>query len=193
MIHLRIIQCLGGRIDMELDDNLKPINKLAVIVTQFKGVSWETKNSPKGIESAYCFQTKPLPRNAESLIGIKSGRITIIGYFCSQKDNIIGNKKKSRSDSRWVGRCDCSMYVIRRGGSFRKGLKNNKHVDMCSSCDAVEYMRSKKPKIKNNLKFEKYINLMNELISYFCVLNDYLFIPFIIFILPRRKGVNYRG
>ena len=180
-------------LDMNLDENLKPINKLAAIVTQSKGEIWERKARPKGIESSYPFQIRPLPRIIQSLIGVKSGRITIIGYFCSQRDNIDGSKKNNSADSRWVGRCDCSMYVIRRGKSFRKGLKHNKIIDMCSTCEAIENMKLKKPRIKNNLKFEKYMKLLSDLISYFCILNDFLFIPFIILISPRRKGVNYRG
>lgn len=52
----------------------------------------------------------------KDLTGIKFGRLTVIGYSATHK-------------SRWVCRCTCGNYVMRRGAAIRDGLGA-----MCEHC-----------------------------------------------------------
>lgn len=174
---------------MELNNNLKPVNKLAAMVTKSKGDHWEKNILSHDVESIYPFPMKPLPRRVNSLIGAKSGRIKIIGYFCSKTEKINGDKKNNSHASKWVGKCDCGMYVIRRANRFRKAIKYNLNKDMCSTCLQVEKMKNKKcNSIKKIIKYQKYIDLMDRLIEYFIVSGNDIFLPFIFRIYPKQRN-----
>lgn len=56
--------------------------------------------------------TAPVPANVKDLTGTKLGRLTVIGYHSVTRYN--GARKNKHVRRKWVVRCDCGRYSIRR-------------------------------------------------------------------------------
>ena len=110
----------------------KPINKTASLVVG-KGERYDYKTTHSIYESEFmppCIanlkdlsKKKMNMQRVESfikLMGVKKGRLTVVGLIKPAKSNKING-------CRFVVRCDCGMYTIRRS----KSLNNKKNVDDC--------------------------------------------------------------
>lgn len=109
----------------------QPVNKLASIVTG-KGVHFESNKKILTMESDFPF---PVIQNlkGESLIGIKRGRLIVIGLL-DCKNNI----SKNVNNQKWVTKCICGKYVIRRG----KAILNKKNTqDRCEMCRELVFLK----------------------------------------------------
>jgi len=104
---------------------MRPVNATAARVVS-SGTHFNSRKIIQEFESTSPHPIKPLPFNAEDLTGIRFGRFTVLGMSRELK-------------KRWVVRCDCGMYSIRR----RKSILNpaNK-LDRCGEC--LEQIQIKK-------------------------------------------------
>ena len=67
---------------------------------------------------------------ARATIGRRFGRLTVVGYPEEQNP-----KKKAR----WVVRCTCGSYEIRKMPSIKRGAAEA----MCMKCEKVEYFKDR--------------------------------------------------
>ncbi len=113
---------------------LIPINSTAGKVTS-KGDHWEFKTEQNNLEWDICpplLSLKDYP-NTVNIIGRVSDRITIIGlYEKVKRGDAAGNK--------WIGRCCCGKFVVKRSKHFNQGVKKG-HRNCCLQCDRVDRFR----------------------------------------------------
>lgn len=69
--------------------------------------------------------TLPAPSNAKEMMGLRRGRLVIVGY--------LGKKK-------WLARCDCGKFERRDGKNFRNGVRDG-IWDGCQYCQHAAYLR----------------------------------------------------
>jgi hypothetical protein len=104
----------------------RPVNRTAAIVVGSKGDHWNAK-----VPSYHMHSDTPLPiipmskadlMNPEyvDLSGTMYGRLKVIGYY--------GNK-------RWVVRCSCGAYEVRRAKAIKSPVKDVFREPMCAKCD----------------------------------------------------------
>lgn len=120
-----------------------PINKTAALVTN-KGVHFRPKINKNGSRLIWEIQPpiKPVPDNANNLVGLRKGRLTVIGIL----DKKLLSINRKCSHSWWVVRCDCGNYSIRRSKSLLK--KHNESIPygphlMCHVCDKKEELKER--------------------------------------------------
>lgn len=113
-----------------------PLNKDAAVARDGKGEEFiprKNLESPGFLRRDAPFKTKPYPGRAlgkEDLTGQRFNKLTVIGYLAEQPSNNSG---------RWVVRCVCGYYEIRKG----KALKSPKYQERasCSLCDYNKELR----------------------------------------------------
>lgn len=99
---------------------MRPINATAARVVS-NGVHFNTKYETLTFESDTPIPTKRLMPNVEDLTGIRFCRLTVIGLARDYK-------------KRWVCRCDCGVYTLRR----RKAVLNPTNtLDRCHTCTSL--------------------------------------------------------
>jgi hypothetical protein len=114
-----------------------PVNRTAALVVS-RGVSW---NSKLPLENPYDSETPIptsfMPRGLKDLRGIVFGRLTVIGYF--------GRKKKGKGTQarhRWVVKCFCGTYTVRRQTTLIK-LRTRNDNDCCDRCKHLDRIRKR--------------------------------------------------
>jgi len=112
---------------------LTPVNKNAAMVFS-GGENYNWQNKFQCVEWDICPQIKSIPKGVENLKYSRCDRVTIIGYY--------GNSGKQRAGTRWVGRCDCGRFVLRRAAAWKKAIIN-KTINRCSYCEKIEKLRKK--------------------------------------------------
>lgn len=118
----------------DLTANIIPVNKTAAKVMQ-KGEHWESKAIHSQAEWETPPPTKPMPlykRNFKNLIGMKSDRITIVGYLGGTKEGSL-----------WSARCVCGKYVTRKQRTFLKSIIK-KTQNCCQTCGKLDHFRKKR-------------------------------------------------
>jgi hypothetical protein len=101
----------------------KPVNRQAANVVS-KGIEYVPAKKVLTYESEAPIPTRKPQKNVEILTGRKFGRLTVIGLALEH----LG---------RWVCRCDCGMYVLRRP----KAIKNTDNPDRCERCRHYAYQK----------------------------------------------------
>lgn len=116
----------------------KPVDQTAARVTS-SGEHYEP-DVPKSnaYDSDLPIAIAPCHPRADNLIGRRVGRLTVIGYHGPRL-----NGKGEVISHRWVMRCDCGMWTVRRA----RAIKNPKCAEDC--CDKCSYVRSVKYKYAN--------------------------------------------
>lgn len=77
--------------------------------------------------SKSCFHIFPFPGNpTDDLTGKYFSGLEVIGY---------AGRKTGNPGSKWVCRCKCGRYEIRRSRPLKK--QNSKKVYLCSVCESV--------------------------------------------------------
>lgn len=101
--------------------------KAAVVVS--RGEAW----APTIIDTARNVRsedgplpTKPAPPDAPNIIGLRCGRLTVIGLAAEGK--------------RWVVRCSCGAYEHRKAGKLQD--PHYAPRAMCSHCDRLEQIKA---------------------------------------------------
>lgn len=109
-----------------------PINKTSAMVVS-EGEHWNPE-VPKSCahDSEFPIPFSYLPHGAKNLSGLRSGRLTVIGYYGRNKTGYSGTAARHR----WVVRCDCGMYSVRRATSLLK--HRSRHDDDC--CDRCKHL-----------------------------------------------------
>lgn len=76
--------------------------------------------------------TRRVPAGTPDLTGQRRGALTVVGYF--------GPGRNSKGGSRWIVRCECGLYSIRRG----RTIKRKNMDDYCSACgrDKADFVRA---------------------------------------------------
>jgi hypothetical protein len=72
--------------------------------------------------------------NLPDLIGVRNGRVVVIGY-CSPMENfrVFGSSRSSKRSGSWVVKCDCGKYERRTTKEIRKPPKKE-YIDACTFC-----------------------------------------------------------
>lgn len=71
----------------------------------------------------------PLPPGVTDLAGVASGRLTVIRYHC-----------RGKSGSRWLVRCACGDYEIRKTKAITECVDPD---HSCHACDRVKILRKR--------------------------------------------------
>ncbi len=109
-----------------IEHNRDPINSTAAMML-CKGEQYTSKKKGNGGDSELPIPIRALPWNADkTLIGKRRGKLTVLG---------ISFKKY-----RWVVRCDCGMYSLRKSKSMNN---ENNIMDRCDTCRELLYLKRK--------------------------------------------------
>ena len=118
----------------------KPIDKTAARVLG-SGEHYEPEVSKANMyDSDLPIVVLATPRGVDSLVGKRSGRLSVIGYH--------GARIKSNGEivtHRWVMRCDCGRWTVRKS----RAIKTPKTEEDC--CDTCNHLRSVKYKYNNKI------------------------------------------
>ena len=120
-----------------------PIDRVAARVVG-KGIDWtpnkiiQTGDSdlPLPVFPAYNIKNIQHRKEVEKIIGLKRGRITIIGMALEQG-------KKAKTGLRYVARCVCGTYTYRRGAAFKRNLEV---FDACERCRELLFLKREEVK-----------------------------------------------
>lgn len=102
----------------------RPVDTTAALVVS-KGTHYRSPKKLNVLESDNPLPLRVSPSNAEDLTGRVVGRLTVVGSFQGGK-------------GRWVCRCLCGRYTIRRGKSI---TNDNNGTDRCELCRHAAYQR----------------------------------------------------
>lgn len=113
-----------------------PLDGTAARVTARSGDHYDPEvNFANHLHSDTPIPTKPIPKNSlyscADLIGKQFGRMTVIGLAAEQNP-----KKKAR----WVVRCACGAYEIRKAPAIRNPLNTS---DCCQKCQCFELAKKR--------------------------------------------------
>jgi len=95
---------------------MRPVNKVAARVVA-NGESFEFRALPTEVCSGLPLPTRSVPDGIEDLSDRKFGRLTVVGLSAELR-------------GRWVCRCTCSNYVIRRSAAVRQAAPDSS----CPQC-----------------------------------------------------------
>lgn len=109
-----------------------PVNKDAAVARDGSGEHFEPDMRLARLRWDAPPPTKPVPDcpSAKGFVGIKFGRLTVVGLYAGEV-----SKKEG---ARWVVRCACGAYETRRAKAIRNPI--NAH-DRCSHCEYLERLR----------------------------------------------------
>ncbi len=71
------------------------------------------------------------PRSAPSLIGTRTGRLVVVGWWGGK------TRKAGGRSASWVCRCVCGVYTVRTTASVRADSPHN----MCNRCARLKYLQ----------------------------------------------------
>lgn len=120
---------------MKLAPTDRPVDALAARVVA-PGIHWDPKK--KIIQRHWDAppSMRPIPRGVPNLVGVKFGRLTVVGLFTEAASNGTGAK----GIALWVVRCSCGSYETRRGKSVRNP---NNSVDACDKCRHLLHLQDR--------------------------------------------------
>lgn len=95
----------------------RPVDKTAALVIS-RGESFSYRRSLTSNDSEMPLETKEIPEGTPDFRGKKFGRMTVIGYSATKR-------------KRWVCRCVCGTYTLRRLEVVEKGDEKN----TCDQCN----------------------------------------------------------
>jgi len=115
-----------------------PVDRTASIVTS-KGFNFQSNKKILNADQSMPIEIQSIPRHVvEDLTGVKRGRLTVVGYSRNNK-------------GRWVVRCDCGIYTLRR----HKSIKNEQNdVDRCEACRETLYFRRRQFRLETGRYIE---------------------------------------
>lgn len=111
--------------------NLEPVDKLAAMVTR-PGIDFIPNKKIVTQESPFPIKTWPVVLEPDYR-GYQFGRFTVIGVLFEE-----GNLIKIGVTRKWVVKCVCGTYAVRR----QKSLINPKnHKDRCERCRHLAFLK----------------------------------------------------
>lgn len=120
----------------------EPVNIQAARVTRFKNEYFNKENNDKSKLNSYgCPPIRSISSHQRinpefiDFTGIKKGRITVIGLFAGYQKVLLNNEPKfiNNGVNRWVVRCLCGRYELRRTKSLKR--IDNIEDEMCTICN----------------------------------------------------------
>ena len=113
----------------------EPVDRVAQRVGAWSGT--RIRHRPHRNPSLFCWEAcppiKPAPGGVD-LVGLRKGQLVVIGVW----DVPTGALGKSSGGPRWVCRCDCGLFEIRR----TRSLTNPRNVrDCCHECRNTAYLQ----------------------------------------------------
>lgn len=103
---------------------MKPINRTAALVVS-KGTHFHPNKKVQTADQKTPIRTRKVPLNIENLTGRRRGRFTVLGLAEGMK-------------GRWVVRCDCGTYSLRRS----KAINNPENdQDRCEECRHLAFLK----------------------------------------------------
>lgn len=85
-------------------------------------------------------------KGSHSLIGVRSGRLTVVGYF-GRKQSPNGKTKGAQSQL-WLVKCDCGDFETRTGKALKKKKSGQ---DRCENCQYFERMKRREYFLANGI------------------------------------------
>jgi len=110
----------------------KPINKTAKLVTS-KGIEYKPNKKITQKHWEVCPQSKSKPKEIKNISGLKFGSFTVVDYFDS-------------NPQRWICRCVCGDYEIRKAKAI---INTENNIDSCDNCRHLRFLQ-------RNDKYRKY-------------------------------------
>lgn len=104
--------------------NNTPVNKTASLVIS-RGEHWHPTTKGREVDSDSPLPTKPCGDEERDLSGVRFGRFSVIG-------------KSKDVKKRWVVRCDCGKYTLRRSKAI---LNESNQQDRCEACKELAYQK----------------------------------------------------
>jgi hypothetical protein len=105
-------------------DGMLPVNRLAGRVVSSSKEHGSVHPRFQNLYDSPPYSKLPVPKYAKNYTHHRRGRIKVL-YFIGKENHFAAAQK-----NRWVCRCDCGKYVIRKNRSL---CKNNQD-DMCPLC-----------------------------------------------------------
>lgn len=126
---------------------LTPINRTARNVVSIGEYPPHRPSSFRIDSKAYqiCPPVKKYRGSGIDFTGVKFLNFTVIGFCFDQESS--GSRKRTAKEKRWVCRCVCGLYFIKRSGTLKKlfsGLLKceDKNGTKCPECDFVGLMKN---------------------------------------------------
>ncbi len=117
----------------------RPADRVASRVTQPGPKGLESKKRPSGDGTqAMPWPMRAVPANVPDLTGRVSGFLTVVGL-----SHFIGNSTNG-SPARWVCRCICGYYVIRKPKTIRR---QRDECDACDRCRELQFLKRQQAEI----------------------------------------------
>lgn len=115
-----------------------PLNRTASVVRDGSGEHWDPV-----VRATQAHWTSPPPMKspptvAPDLTGATTGRLRVVGYYGSSK----------KSGSRWVVRCTCGDYELRRSKAITNPIVAGDTPPMCCKCTALEDLKKQDQAIR---------------------------------------------
>lgn len=110
----------------------RPVDSTAELVIR-DGEHWEPRITDAQHDSPNPIHTAWRPPGAKDVTGLRVGRLTVVGYWGRNSNGGKGTGARHR----WVVRCDCGMYSVRRVTSLQKSLTAGRS-DCCQRCKALD-------------------------------------------------------
>jgi hypothetical protein len=104
----------------------RPVNKAAGAVLG-RGVHWDGSGKEARKTWDGPPKTRPVPANVEDLTGVRFGRLVVLGLMDG-----------SQGKPRWVVRCSCGLFEVRKGQAVKNPENAN---DRCSKCGYWHHLR----------------------------------------------------
>jgi hypothetical protein len=116
--------------------NPLPADRVARRVVFAKGEHWdpiETRNARPFVKT---WEAPPEPLQAkpdwaEDYSGLRRGRMVAFRYY--------GRRDRRGGCHRWIVRCDCGLYELRR---INKWVAHENAMDACARCDEAHFVRT---------------------------------------------------
>lgn len=119
--------------------NARPIDRAAALVVG-RGEHWTHVGNPDSVVSDTPLPIRDLPWNAVGMgnvrPGVRRGMLVVVGFSASVS-------------GRWVCRCDCGRYVLRKTRALRTDRIDV--YDGCDSCSKVKFMREDADRVRKLL------------------------------------------
>lgn len=117
-----------------------PVDRTSALVVS-EGTHW-TPEIPQSCvhDSEFPIPTSHRDPKTPDLSGLRVGRLTVLGYWGRHNDQSRSRRTGTAAKHRWVVRCDCGMYSVRRATSLTK-TRARHDDDCCDRCKHLDRIR----------------------------------------------------
>lgn len=129
--------------------NPTPINKTAALVVS-RGWHFSPSMAPSACRETwdvppYALGKTPPHGGSKNILGAQRGFLTVVSYVGGKRSRY--GAPETAQGGRWLVRCACGRYEIRRGRNMRKP-----EFDACALCFQERKIMNRKPKKQKKSK-----------------------------------------